>query len=370
MLEVDTEYLDKLTETFYLLLKGQPVSPVLLPPENPDDELRQLNEYITRFIEVYNSFSASMSCIARGELDFELPKGGMVALQQLKSLQASLRHLTWKTQQIAAGDFDQTVDFMGDFSTAFNSMTRQLREAFQKIERQNEELRHAYDVIKQEKEKSDQLLLNILPVRVADDLKASGQTVPRTFDNVTVLFTDIVGFTNLSSRLDPRILIDELNEIFTGFDLIIESNHCERIKTIGDAYLAVSGMNDGSDRHAENIIDSALGMIRFLEQRNLRSALNWNIRLGVHTGKVVGGVVGIRKYIYDVFGDTINTACRMEQHSEPMRINISETTCLLVRHKYECMERSELDVKGKGLMKMYFVTAKERNKTTPPPISA
>ena len=360
MLTVDAKYLDKLTEAVYCLSKGRPVAQIALPPEYPDDELRQLVDYFNRFVASYDGFSAGMDCIARGELDFDLPRGGLAALQQLKTLQASLRHLTWKTQQIAAGDFAQQVDLMGDFSTAFNSMTGQLKEAFARIERQNEQLKEAFAEIKREKDKSDRLLLNILPVRVANDLKTTGKTMPQTFDNVTVAFADIVGFTDRSAQLDPKTLIDELNEIFTGFDMIIESHDCERIKTIGDAYLAVSGMNGGIGRHAENIVDAALELLRFLDRRNAASPFRWEIRVGVHTGKVVGGVVGIKKYIYDVFGDTINTACRMEQNSEPMKINLSESTCVLIRDKYTLIERGELNVKGKGDMKMYFVTDRRR----------
>jgi len=356
MLEVDEKHLDKLTEAFYLILKGQKVEPVILPDDHPDNELKQLVEYVNRFVGSYNDFTGAMTSLAGGKLDFELPKSGMTVLQLLKGVQSSLRHLTWKTQRIASGDFEQQVDFMGDFSTAFNSMTAQLKDAFQKIEQQNKQLKEAYEVITQEKEKSDRLLLNILPVRIAHDLKTTGRTVPETFENVTVFFSDIVGFTNMSSGLEPKTLIDELNEIFTAFDLIIEKNNCERIKTIGDAYLAVSGMNDGHAAHAENMVDSAIQIIRYLEKRNTTTPLQWKIRIGIHSGSVVGGVVGIKKYIYDVFGDTINTACRMEQNSEPMKINISEVTYGLVKDNYELSERGELEVKGKGMMKMYFVT--------------
>lgn len=277
-------------------------------------------------------------------------------MNQLKGLQASLRHLTWKTQQIAAGDFEQKVDFMGDFSVAFNSMTLQLKEAFQKIERQNEQLQEAFEMLSREKDKSERLLLNILPVRVANDLKATGKTEPRTYENVTVFFSDIVGFTSLSSQLEPKALIDELNEIFTGFDMIVERYDCERIKTIGDAYLAVGGMNSGYERHAENIVDAALQIVKYLEDRNRTSPMQWEIRIGIHSGKVVGGVVGIKKYIFDVFGDTINTACRMEQNSEPMKINASEATARLIQGKYTLSERGELEVKGKGLMRMFYVS--------------
>lgn len=361
MLEIDESRLDRLSELFYRLLNGRPAEPLELPPEYPHDEFRQLAGYVNRFLGEYAEFSESMAAVARGDLDFTLGRGKLSVLQQLKSLQGNLRHLTWKTQQIAGGDFEQKVDFMGDFSTAFNSMTRQLREAFDRIEKQNAALADAYREIKREKEKSDALLLNILPVRVAEDLKATGRTMPETFDDVTVAFSDIVGFTNLSSRLEPKVLIDELNEIFTGFDMIIERNGCERIKTIGDAYLAVSGMNGGGGRHAENIVDAALEMVRFLRRRNEVSQFRWETRIGVHTGKVVGGVVGIKKYIYDVFGDTINTASRMEQNSEPMKVNISDATRAEIGDRYVLAGRGKLDVKGKGGMKMYFVTGRRED---------
>ncbi|MEZ4524900.1 MAG: adenylate/guanylate cyclase domain-containing protein [Desulfobacterales bacterium] len=219
-------------------------------------------------------------------------------------------------------------------------------------------LEEAHLLIMEEKAKSDKLLLNILPVRVANDLKEKGKTEPESFENVTVYFSDIVGFTNLSSHLDPKVLIDELNDIFTAFDNIVEKHHCERVKTIGDAYLCVCGMPVKNPNHAENIVLSAIEIIRYVRQRNRASAIQWQIRIGIHTGKVVGGVVGIKKYIYDVFGDTINTASRMESNSEPMKINVSEATWQILSDRFPFVEREPVSVKGKGEMKMYFVDEK------------
>ncbi len=206
-----------------------------------------------------------------------------------------------------------------------------------------------------EKAKSDKLLLNILPVRVVNDLKEKGKTEPESFKNVTVYFSDIVGFTHLSSQLEPKVLISELSNIFTVFDNIVEKNQCERIKTIGDAYFCVSGMPEENSHHAENIVQSAIEIIKYLRERNHTSQFKWKIRIGIHTGKVVGGVVGVKKYIYDVFGDTINTASRMESNSEPMRINLSETTYQIIKDKFKVIERGSIPVKGKGEMKMYFI---------------
>ena len=205
-----------------------------------------------------------------------------------------------------------------------------------------------------EKAKSDKLLLNILPARVANDLKETGETQPELFEHVTVYFSDIVGFTNSSSRMEANFLLKELNDIFTAFDNIIEKNQCERIKTIGDAYLCVCGMPEENPHHAENIVNSAIEIIKYLQQRNQVSKTKWEIRIGIHTGRVVGGVVGIKKYIYDVFGDTINTVSRMESNSEPMKINISEMTYQIVKDKFKFIERGSFSVKGKGKMKMYF----------------
>ncbi|MDP8315073.1 MAG: adenylate/guanylate cyclase domain-containing protein [Candidatus Celaenobacter antarcticus] len=215
--------------------------------------------------------------------------------------------------------------------------------------------KRANDIITEEKAKSDKLLLNILPVRIVNDLKQNGTTEPEAFDDVTVYFSDIVGFTKLSSHLEPKFLIDELNEIFTAFDNIMEKNNCERIKTIGDAYLAVCGLPVPNNMNVINIINSAIEIIEYLKDRNSKSEIEWKIRVGIHSGKVIGGVVGIKKYIYDVFGDTINTASRMETNSEPMRINISETTYKLTKNEYKFIEREPIKLKGKGIQKMYFI---------------
>ncbi len=215
--------------------------------------------------------------------------------------------------------------------------------------------RRVAKVIQAEKEKSDELLHNILPSKVASDLKERGRAEPEMFENVTVFFSDIVGFTERSSELEPQILISELNDIFTGFDNIIEKNFGERIKTIGDAYLAVCGLPESNPNHADNIVSAALEIVDYLKKRNENSNHKWDIRIGVHSGQVVGGVVGVKKYIYDVFGDTINTASRMEVNSAPMRVNISQTTFELVKFRFNFEDRGDVETKGKGRIKMYFV---------------
>lgn len=209
-------------------------------------------------------------------------------------------------------------------------------------------------VIAKEKKKSEKLLLNILPVRVAQDLKETGKTTPEVFESVTVYFSDIVGFTSTSSHLEPKFLINELSEIFTEFDRIMAAHGCERIKTIGDAYMGVANMTIPNENHAESMLLAASEILAFLHQRNASGDIQWRIRIGLHSGKLVGGVVGTAKYIYDVFGDTVNTASRMESNSEPMRINVSHTTYDLLKDRFSFFEREPIEVKGKGLFHMYF----------------
>lgn len=230
-----------------------------------------------------------------------------------------------------------------------NSMLK-LSESYQTIKKQKEE-------IEAEKEKSDKLLLNILPQKIANDLKEFGKTEPELFKEVTVFYSDIVDFTAKTLKIPSNILLNELNDIIKGFDAIIDKHHCEKIKTVGDAYVAVCGLPIPDTKHAENIINAAIDAMAFLVDRNKKSKYKWTIRLGVDTGEVVGGIIGTKKYIYDVFGDPVNTASRLEQNSKTMRIHVSETTYKLVKDKFEFEEQAPLEVKGKGIMKMYFVKA-------------
>jgi class 3 adenylate cyclase len=216
-------------------------------------------------------------------------------------------------------------------------------------------LRAAQRAVEIEREKSERLLLNVLPSRVAEELKETGKSTPQYFSDVTVLFSDLVHFTEQTVRLDPETLLGELNDIFTAFDAIMEERGCERIKTIGDAYFAACGIPERHDDHAIRMAEAARDMVRWLAKRNAEKPVKWEMRVGLHSGSAIAGIVGTNKYIYDVFGDTVNTASRMESHSEPMRVNVSEATASLLGGKIPVEERGEIEVKGKGLMKMYFL---------------
>ncbi len=207
-----------------------------------------------------------------------------------------------------------------------------------------------------QKKRSDDLLLNILPAEVADELKEKGSAAAKMFDNVTVLFTDFVNFTNASEHMLPQELIDELHTCFKVFDEITTKYKIEKIKTIGDAYLAVAGLPSPDPEHAEHIVRAALEINTFMQTRRAKPGnKTFEIRIGIHSGSVVAGIVGVRKFAYDIWGDTVNTAARMEQNSEAGKINISETTYELVKDKFNCAYRGEIEAKGKGMMKMYYI---------------
>lgn len=208
-----------------------------------------------------------------------------------------------------------------------------------------------------EKTRSDDLLLNILPADVAEELKERGSANARLFEEVTVLFTDFVDFTIVSELLTPQELVDELNACFTEFDTIITSYGIEKIKTIGDAYLAVSGLPNSDPRHAIQAVKAGLAIRRFVQNRKQTyGSKTFNVRIGIHSGSVVAGIVGSKKFAYDVWGDTVNTAARMEQNSEPGKINISKKTSDLLNDEFSLVYRGEIIAKNKGAMQMYFVS--------------
>ncbi len=207
-----------------------------------------------------------------------------------------------------------------------------------------------------ERRKSENLLLNILPAEVADELKKKGSAGARHFDSITVIFTDFVNFTTVAEKMHPQALVDELDICFKAFDRIVTKYHIEKIKTIGDAYMAVAGLPVPDAQHAVKMVKAAMEIAAFVEQRKKQvGEMAFDIRIGLNSGSVVAGIVGLKKFVYDIWGDTVNTAARMEQNSEPGKINISQSTYELVKDQFVCTCRGELEVKNKGKLKMYFV---------------
>jgi class 3 adenylate cyclase/predicted ATPase len=217
--------------------------------------------------------------------------------------------------------------------------------------------------LQREMDKSERLLLNILPQAVAQELKQTGQATARQYDDVTVLFTDFVNFTKISELMGPDDLVHELDYCFRGFDEITERYGIEKIKTIGDAYLGAGGLQDDDPGdHTERVVQAALTIRDFIEARKTeRQAAGrpyFELRIGVHNGPVVAGVVGSRKFAYDIWGDTVNTAARMEQSGEPGQVNVSGRTWAVVQHAFAGTFRGGIRAKNKGEIEMYFVTGR------------
>ncbi len=209
--------------------------------------------------------------------------------------------------------------------------------------------------LQREKERVERLLLNVMPKSVYEEMKDYGTVTPQLFENATILMLDFAGHTEKDIAQDPASLVTELNDIFTVFDRISDLFGCERIRTVGDAYMAVSGLPEATPEHAHNIARVALRMLRYIERRNSAHPEAWHCRIGINTGPVVGSLVGIQKYVYDIFGPGVNLAARMESLSEPMRITISENTYQLIKDDFVCSERGEFEVKGFGEKTLYFL---------------
>ncbi|WP_199245806.1 adenylate/guanylate cyclase domain-containing protein [[Phormidium] sp. ETS-05] len=209
--------------------------------------------------------------------------------------------------------------------------------------------------LKIEQQKSEDLLLNILPKQIAERLKEGQSTIADSFPNVSVLFADIVGFSKLATRVSPTQLVGMMNEVFSAFDYLADYYQLEKIKTIGDAYMVVAGLPVERSDHADAIANIALDMQSSIETINKNSSETFRIRIGINSGPVVAGVIGKKKFLYDLWGDTVNTASRMESHGLPGRIHVTQFTYELLEDKYVFEPRGEIEVKGKGKMSTYFL---------------
>ncbi len=216
----------------------------------------------------------------------------------------------------------------------------------------------AEEALRVEKECSEQILLNILPRPIVDELKRASGSISHRFESATVLFADIVGFTAAAASLPPNAIVETLNEIFTSFDSIAERLELEKIKTIGDAYMVVGGVPLPRPNHAESIAEMALSMQDAISGFSFPGRPPLSLRIGISTGPVVAGVIGMRKFIYDLWGDTVNVASRMESSGEPGRIQVAQPTYQVLRDRYRFEHRGEIPIKGKGMLSTYFLVGR------------
>ncbi len=219
-------------------------------------------------------------------------------------------------------------------------------------------------IVEKEKDRSNNLLLNILPADIAEELKIYGKAEARDFDMVSILFTDFKGFTEQSAKMSASDLVNEINVCFEAFDGIMDKYGIEKIKTIGDAYMAAGGLPAPTDDSVKNTVLAALGMQAFIIERkaakSAKGEMAFEMRVGIHTGPVVAGIVGVKKFQYDIWGDTVNTASRIESNGEVGKVNISQATYELLKDdpQFAFESRGKIEAKGKGEMDMYFVSLK------------
>ncbi|ELS34668.1 MULTISPECIES: adenylate/guanylate cyclase domain-containing protein [Pseudanabaena] len=286
-----------------------------------------------------------------------------------------LLQLAKASEQVAEGNLEQQIHSsaiveIATLSHSFNHMTAQLKESFAALYQSQESLRLANEELearverrtaelRKEKERSEQLLLNVLPASIADRLKQTNESPAEHFEDATILFADIVGFTSLSARMEPLELVSGLNQIFSAFDQLTEKYGLEKIKTIGDAYMVVGGLPISRPDHAKAIADMALDMQAYIQNSSSLLSESIELRIGINTGAVIAGVIGIKKFIYDLWGDAVNVASRMESHGKPGYIQVTEATYQRLKGDYLLESRGPITVKGRGEMVTYWLIGKK-----------
>jgi adenylate cyclase len=340
MIPVEEAVLDSITAAFHHLRTGKTPPPIPIPDGLPDNELRQLITYVNRFLSEFAPFAEALEQMARGDLETRAPLGRMPVAQSLKALHSNLRHLTWKTQQIAAGDLEQRVDFMGDFSTAFNKMTQQLKDSYQELERRNEFIRKVFG-----RYTSDEVVEALLDA--PDGLKLGGEK-----REVTILMSDLRGFTALAERLEATEVVSLLNHYLSAMVEVIQRNGGTIDEIIGDAILVLFGAPVAMQNDAQRAVLCALGMQKAMgavNEQNLHKG--WPvIEMGIalHTGEVVVGNIGsVKRSKYGVVGRTINTTARIESFTVGGQVIVSPT--LIQAAGRGLILGDEVEVHAKGM---------------------
>ncbi|SMO74440.1 Adenylate cyclase, class 3 [Saccharicrinis carchari] len=206
-----------------------------------------------------------------------------------------------------------------------------------------------------ERQKVERILKGLLPPKILEEIKETGNSKPKRYKNATVMFTDLVGFTAKTTSMSPKRLINELNDIFSSFDKIITKNRCTRIKTIGDAYLVASGLPEEDENHASNIIRAAIEFRQFILERNMLSSIKWEITTGINSGEIVGSLIGLENYLFDIFGENVNTASRIQHQCSPMDIAVSTSTYELTSEDFIFEKQGVVSLKGMNKMEIYNV---------------
>ena len=266
------------------------------------------------------------------ELDLDSLRTG---LRENGRYTAETRFKKKRRTMVIAVDFTPTLEGDQEIAVLVCQNITRIRELESMIDSYSMMVERNNREIKREKEQVEKLLLNIMPRAVYEEFKTFGVVTPQLYDPVSVLMLDFVGFTEMVASADPSVTVTELNDIYSAFDRIGEQFGCERIKTIGDAYITVAGLPDPTPDHAKAAANAAIRFIRYLERRNTSHPNQWRCRIGLATGAVVGSVVGIQKYVYDIFGPAVNLASRLQEFSEPMQISVQNDMAVVLREQFE-----------------------------------
>lgn len=360
------------------------------------EDHNSISEYLTYMSDIYMKQDDLKKALSYAEKSLELAKNNGLKKQigesnltlselheQAGNLSESFAyykdHIKYRDSVINLENVEKTANLRAEFEIAqkqilFNEQKRTQRIIIYAtaialfligllaigLFKRNRYVQKTNTIIANEKERSDTLLLNILPEETAQELKENGKVQAKKFESVTVLFTDFKGFTQYAENLSPEALVESVDFYFSKFDEIMEKYDLEKIKTVGDAYMCAGGLHHPKDDHAKRMIKAAFEINEFVQDAKKlysESSPRFDIRIGINTGPVVAGVVGTKKFAYDIWGDAVNIASRMESNSEAGKINISENTYELIKDDYDCEYRGEIDVKNRGQMKMYFVNS-------------
>lgn len=259
---------------------------------------------------------------------------------------AEIRHKKKRRTMVIAVDFTSANEGGQELIVLVCQNITRIRELESMIDSYSMMVERNTREIKREKEQVEKLLLNIMPRSVYEEFKAFGVVTPQLYDPISVLMLDFVGFTDMVASADPSVTVTELNDIYSAFDRIGEQFGCERIKTIGDAYITVAGLPDPMPDHAKAVANAAIRFIRYLERRNASHPHQWHCRIGLASGAVVGSVVGIQKYVYDIFGPAVNLAMRLQEFSDPMQISVQDAVASTLREEFEIDSIGEKPIRG------------------------
>jgi adenylate cyclase len=347
MISVEEELIDSITATFHYLRTGKVPPPIPIPEDLPDNEIRQLMTFVNRFLVEFEPFAKAMEQVAQGELEFGPVMGKMAVAHHLKALQSNLRHLTWKTQQIAAGDLEQRVDFMGDFSVAFNSMTQQLKDYYEQLVELNKELEKRNDFIRKTfgRYTSDKIVDALLDL--PNGLELGGEK-----RELTLLMSDLRGFTAMAERMEPNEVVALLNHYLSAMVGPIQRNGGTIDEFIGDAILVIFGAPAPMEDSARSAARCALEMQKAMGPVNEHSLeKGWpEVEMGIalHTGEVVVGSFGSTKRSkYGVIGRAVNLLARIESFTVGGQVLVSPT--LIKAAEPGLILGDEIEVHAKGM---------------------